>query len=357
VGDLVTVRQVGRYERRVRAGTVACETPLLYAVDSPPDQRLFGVRFAFDLTLPRRNSCVAVFVRMRFDDPRTTAVVMETEGEQAVTAEGLQEHRIGWFFGGFDQRTDLGSRHVIKAVLKAPADLETVTGTVRVDASILRGRLRTRIDHATMRDPVMLALRPTGIRPTSAVRLCVAADIERFSRFRTPEAALVHKRFVEVMVEAREHAGIDAAEVSLQRAGDGQTAYFPPAIDETQVIPLLVEGLATALAQANADRAADGRIRIRVAMDRGHVGWEANGWVGDPAIAVHRLIDSAVAHQALVDNPDSDFMLIVSDVIYRDVIAHGYRNLLPGAFRLVHVDIPAKNFTELAWVYLPSGPD
>lgn len=357
MGDLVTVHHVGRYERIVRAGTVVCETPLLYAVDSPPDQHLFGVRFAFDLTLRRRNWCIAVFVRMRFDDIRTTAVVMETEGNQAVMTEGVQEHRIGWFFGGFDERTDLGSRYVVKAVVEAPADLETITGTVRVDASILRGRFRTRIDHATMRDPVMLALRPTGIRPTSAVRLCVSADIERFSRFRTPEAALVQRRFVEVMVEAREHAGINAAEVSLQHAGDGQTAYFPPAIDETHVIPLLVEGLAASLAKANVDRVADDRVRIRVAMDRGHVVWGANGWVGDPAIVVRRLVDSAVAHQALVDNPGSDFMLIVSDVIYRDVIGHGYRNLLPGAFRLVHVDIPAKNFTELAWVYLPARPD
>lgn len=355
MGDLVTVRQVGRYERSVRAGRVVYETPLLYAADSPSGQRRFGVRFAFDLTVRRRNWCVAVFVRMRFDDPRTRAVAMETEGEQAATLEGLQEHRIGWFLGGFDQRTDLGSRYVVKAVLEAPADLETVTGAVRVDASILRGRLRRRIDHATMRDPVPLALRPAGARPTSAVRLCVAADIERFSRFRTPEATIVQQRFVEVMAEARDHAGIDAAEVSLQRAGDGQTAYFPPAIDETQVIPLLVEGLAAALAEVNADRAAEDRIRIRLAMDRGHVGWESNGWVGDPAIAVHRLVDSAVAHEALVDNPSSDFMLIVSDVIYRDVIVHGYRTLLPEAFRLVHVDIPAKNFTELAWLYLPAG--
>lgn len=354
MGELVTIRRIGWRERTALAGTVGCETPLLYPA-GPPDQRLFGLRLAFDLTpRPRRARLAAVFVRVSLDDPRSRAVLMEADGVQPASTEGLQEHRFGWFFGGFDRRKDLGTRYVVKAVIQAPEDLETITGTVRVDASIVRGRLRSRMDHATMRDPAPLDLRPAGILPTAAVRLCLGADIERFSRFRTPEATVAQQRFADVMAEVRERAGFDEAQVGLERSGDGQTAVFPPAIDESRTIPLLVEGMADALARANADRPAQDRIRVRVALDRGHISWAANGWAGDPPIVVRRLLDSAAARQALADHPGADFALAVSDVIYRDVIAHGYGNLSPRAFRMVHVDVPAKNFTELAWVYVPA---
>jgi hypothetical protein len=354
VGELVTVRQAGRHERTVRAGLVSCEAPLVYPVDSAPGQRLFGLRLAVDLT-PRspRAQFVAVLLRVSLDDRGAVAAAMEADGVRPVSVDGLREHRFGWFFGGFDRRADLGTRYVVTAVIQAPEELAAVTGTVRVDASILRGRLRPRLDHATMRDPVALAVRPAGILPAPAVRLCVAADIERFSRFRAPEAAVVQQRFADVMAQARARAGIDGSQVGLQRSGDGQAAVFPPAIDESRAIPLLVQGLADALAQANAGRAAQDRIRLRVALDRGHTTWAANGWVGDPPVTVQRLLDSAPARQALADNPGTDFALIVSDVVYRDVIAHDYGNLSSRAFRLVHVDIPAKNFTELAWVYVP----
>lgn len=206
-----------------------------------------------------------------------------------------------------------------------------------------------------MRDTVELALRPAGILPAPAVRLCFAADIARFSRFAAPEAALAQERFVHIMAEARGRAGIDAAQVGLENSGDGQIAVLPSAIDESRAIPLLIEGLAEARAQVNAGRPPQDKIRIRVALDRGHLGWGANGWIGEPPITVRRLLDSDAAHHALTDNTASDFALIVSDVVYRDIIAHGYGNLSLRQFRLVQVDIPAKSFAELAWVYVPSG--
>jgi hypothetical protein len=296
----------------------------------------------------------AFFVRVSFDDPAVMAVRLESDGARPLHAEDLRQHGFGWFFGGFGQQSPLGTRYVLKAVMEAPADLEDVTGTARVDASVTCGRLRARVDHATLREPIALALRPGGTRPAPAVRLCFAADIERFRRFRAPEAAVVQERFAQVMTRARGHAGIDSRPFELQRSGDGQAAAFPPALDESRVIPLLVEGLTRALGEANADRAASDRIRLRVALHRGHISWGANGWVGDSPIAVQRLLDSPAARQALADHPGSDFVLIVSDVVYRDVIAHGHGNLSASVFRPVRVDILAKEFAEPAWIYVPA---
>jgi hypothetical protein len=354
-GKLITVRQAAWRQRRVAAGTITCQPPVLHAVDSSPNQRQFGLQLVFDLTpLSRRARVIAVFIRVSFDDPAARAVLLESDEARQMYAEELQPNGFGWFFGGFSQQARLGTRYVLKAVVQTPADLDTVTGTARVDASIASGRRRPRVDHATLGEPITLALRPEGIRPTSAVRLCFAADIERFSRFRGPEAALAQARFAQVMAQARGHAGIDAGQLGLQRSGDGQAAVFPPALDESRVIPLLAEGLARALGEANVDRAGPDRIRLRVALHRGHTSWGANGWIGDSPIAVQRLLDSPAARQALADHPGSDFVLIVSDVVYRDVIAHGYGDLSPRAFQPVHVDIPAKNFTEPAWTYVPA---
>lgn len=349
--DLVTVRRAGKREWTACAGSVSYETPLLYPVSFASGQRLFALRLAFDLTSHARQArFIAVFVRVRFDDTRTTAVQLEAEGAQPTSVDGVQEHHFGWFFGGFDRRADLGTRYVVKAVIDAPVDLQTITGTVRVDASLARADLRHRVDHATARDTIRLALRSAGSLLMPAVRLCLAADIERSSRFRMPEDTAAQAIFVRVMGDARKRAGIETAQVEIEHSGKGQIAVLPPAIDESQVIPLFIEGLITALARANAGRATQDRIQIRVALDRGLITFGASGWVGDPPATVQRLLDSSAAHQAMVDNPGSDVSLILSDVVYRDVIAHGYRNLSAQEFHLVQVNMPAENFTELAWL-------
>jgi hypothetical protein len=357
VGELITVRQLGRRERTVRVGQVNCETPMLYPVSSSVDQRLSGFRLTLDVN-PRWRwaRTVSVFIRVCLDDHGATAVRLETDSAEPFSADGLREPCFGWFFGNFDQRTGLGTRYIVRAVIETPADLATLSGVVRVDASIARGRLRKRTDHATLRSPVTFVLRPDAILSTPAVRLCVAADIEKSSRFRGPDAAIVQERFAFVMAEARKRTGVDAAQVGLQRSGDGQVAVFPPAIDESRVIPLFVAGLTEALSQANAARRPTDKIRIRVALDRGHIEWGANGWIGDPPVAVQRLLDSDAARGALADNPEQDFALIVSEVVYRDVIAAGYGNLPSQTFRLADIDIPTKNFARPAWIYVPPGP-
>lgn len=361
VTELIAVRPgIGRL-RRIRTATVTAERPLPYAVDPSPDQDLFGLRMSFYITPSRSTRLVAVYVRVHLDDPRAVAVRMDAEGAQPVSLDGLGEHSFGWFVGDFglqrDRRvppTGLGrQRIVLTAAVKEPEGLADVTGTVRVDASTVHGLLRSRLEHATARDLLAIdfALSRKLVQ-AAGVRLWLAADIERFSRFPAPQASAAQQQFDMVMTQARDRAGIDPASVAMQRSGDGQATVFPPTIDESRVIPLLVAGLTEALQRVNATRPAD-KIRIRVALDRGHTAWAANGWVGNSIIAVHRLLDSPAARQALADHPDADLVLVVSDVVYRDVIAHGYGGLPARAFHAVWVDIPAKAFKEHAWIYVP----
>lgn len=210
-------------------------------------------------------------------------------------------------------------------------------GHMRIEGSAIGDNATVGPSHATRNDP----------RP--AVRLCLAADVERYSRLRTPAAARTQARLVDVLAHARDHAGIDESTVDVQHAGDGQFAVLPPGLDESSVIPALIHGLASGLRDLNADLDEHARLRLRVALHRGHVGPAPAGWVGDAVIAVHRLLDAPALRQALRDHTEADFALIVPDVLYRDVVMH----LRLEAFSQVTVDLPEKNFTEHAWIHLP----
>jgi hypothetical protein len=183
------------------------------------------------------------------------------------------------------------------------------------------------------------------------VRLCLAADIERYGRFTNGEAARAQARFLTVLGQAQRRAGLTELDADAEHSGDGRFVVLPPGLDESVVIPNLVVGLSIALRELNADLNAHARLRLRVAMDRGLLAPDVNGWVGNAAITVHRLLDSAPLRMALVAEPAVDFALIVADTLFRDVIAHGYPGLPPELFQKTTVVIPAKQFAEQAWIY------
>ncbi|GAA3943498.1 hypothetical protein GCM10023085_26760 [Actinomadura viridis] len=383
----------------------------------PDGGSLAGAWFAFDLAPPPgRARYAGVFLRVCFDDPRVTVAGLAAHGERLgiaydgngtpralteaagaaldaaracpglperlcrrASAEETYANGAGLLFGDVTGRTGAegpgAGGYAVHAIVRVPPGLARLTGTLRVDAAVTR---RGRVEHAHGRDPVPFAVplpagRPpdrtaapapaeAGARPAaehsgavperdSGVRLCFATDIERFSRFRTPEAARAQRRFVDLLADARRHAGVPATDP--QPSGDGQFEVFPAALDESVLIPRLVEGLWEALARTNADLSAHARLRVRAALHRGHVRRGVNGWIGESAIAVHRLLDSARLRRALADHPEADLALIVSDILYRDVIVHGYGRLAPEAFRRVRVRLPDKGFEEEGWIYVP----
>ena len=378
-----SVRVSGASLEEVRAVPIPMGDPHTQAWDRPPpaghDVFELQVPVVLDpLPAPRRYA--GVFVRVSLDDQRVNVQGVQrypeaAQGDLPVTAEETVGAAAGVFFGHSANPRQPGvrdGRYGLRVVLTVPVDLPDLSGTVRVDTTFAHhGWLlrRPRLEHAhgdtlvrfTMHlpDERVPAVPVSGADPAHphdrrpSVRLCLAADIERFSRFRTPEAARAQERFVGLLAEARRHAGIPDGDVDPQESGDGRFEVFPAPLDEASVIPRLVEGLRDALARTNADLNAHARLRIRVALHRGHLHHGVNGWVGESAIAVHRLLDSGPLRRALTDHQKADLALIVPDVLYRDVIGHGYGGLPPDRFRPVHVRIPEKRFEEPAWIYVP----
>ncbi|WP_146150199.1 hypothetical protein [Actinomadura rubrobrunea] len=343
--------------------------------------------------LSGRSHYVGLFVRMCFNDRRVSVLRVDartadggmsstrgstptTDGERlggeplAVITEPQRAHAAGIYFEAPGTRDSLPREYAINVTAEVPSSISQLKGTLRVDGSAVRRLIRSKIVHGhgpPVQFSVPLQNMPIERRPAvplghggdaqvkradcAGVRLCFAADIERFSRFRTPEAVRAQERFVRLLAEARCHAGVDESGLELEKSGDGQFVILPAGLDEAVVIPRLIEGLRDGLARINADLSERARLRIRAALHRGHVQWGVNGWVGESTIVTRRLLDSRMARQALNDRPKADLALIVSDTLYRDVIAHGYGNLAPTSFHRVIAEVPEKNFGEPAWIY------
>jgi hypothetical protein len=352
--------------RRIPVATLDHGPPVVDRIPGGPTKVTFSFVFG---PLPPRWRYEELFLRIQFEPPTATAVDV-----QATTIPLDAAPASIWTTGGNTigclltppSPTPEPITCSLRFVVDAPGDLGVLNGFTHAEASVRHpttlGLMRA--NHIRTEPSPFFAVplpgsqssipaAPAPAHPSAAVRLCLAADIENFSRFHSPQATRAQHRFVNVLASARRHAGIDETQVELQHAGDGQLAILPPAIDESIVIPRLVEGLSLALAETNADLNDHARLRIRVALHRGHVSWGINGWIGDSTIAVHRIIDCPEIRTALRDNSTADFALIVPETLYNDVISHQYPGLDPHRFYHVTASLPDKNFTEPAWIHVP----
>ncbi|ONI91275.1 hypothetical protein ALI22I_09400 [Saccharothrix sp. ALI-22-I] len=278
---------------------------------------------------------------------------------------------VEWNCGDFD-RGWLDTSPLSPVLMAAStAQPREVALTVRVDLSAARTMFRRRLTHcgpaglwtfpltlpADDTAPDLPPPRPAPmVRAGLGVRLCLAVDIEGYSRFRNPEAARAQERLLDVLKSARRYAGIDERAVVFEGAGDSQFAILPAALDEVVTLPRLVRGIGIALADLNRCLDSGSRLRLRVALDRGVVQRGSNGWVGDVVVGVHRILDSPPLRSALAADRDPDFVLAVSDTVFQDVVRHGYGGLSPAEFTPVTIDLPAKRFHSQAWLHVPGGP-
>jgi hypothetical protein len=381
--ELVTPRRSRRRTGTGPAvvGTIRFGVPV---VESGPDHPGSAVELTVALDQSSTDAhFVAAFLRVDFAIPEVTATELRVtepseqdgwRGSVPTSVSVLRGGMYGWLLGD-----PLGSApipreftaHTLLSVPAAGRAVAALTVTARLDATLLRaGRWwrPSHRSHACCRGPAEFVVPLPVAGPNvpgnawtaavpayrgGTVRLCLAADIEQFSRFRTPEAARAQQRFVDVLAEARRYAEIDEAAVGLQESGDGQFAVLPAGLDESTVVPRLIDGLRIALAHVNSDLSAHARLRLRVALHRGHIAPGANGWIGESSIAIHRILDSEAVRTALATNESADFALIVPEVLYREVVCQRYAWLDPDEFAQVEVRLPAKKFVAPAWVYLP----
>src|SRR5690606_17336783 len=94
-------------------------------------------------------------------------------------------------------------------------------------------------------------------------------------------------------------------------------------------------------------------IRLRMSLHEGPVRTDAATVIaGDPAVAVHRLIDAEALRVALVCLEGAELAVIVSVRIYTDYLTSQYGALALVAFRPVHVAVKRNRYR--AYLYVPN---
>ncbi|MGH3244545.1 MAG: tetratricopeptide repeat protein [Spirillospora sp.] len=187
-------------------------------------------------------------------------------------------------------------------------------------------------------------------------RLCIAADIKKWSTRKVPEQIQAQQSLAAVTHAACRAAGLP--EDIAQSQGDSVLLLAPPGIDETVMIPAFVHALTVALEQENRMLADSARIRLRLSMTTGSISDGPTGFGGAAIVECFRLLDSAPVRAALDEYPNARLALIVSDHLYRDVIEHDFGSLRSADFWPARSIV--KEFAADAWVAVSNrdgGPD
>jgi class 3 adenylate cyclase len=168
---------------------------------------------------------------------------------------------------------------------------------------------------------------------------------------------LLQRELQELLVRsldrAGEAAGLDRSAWRRQAKGDEEWAVLPAETPEGDVVDRYVRALDAELAATNRYRVPEAKLRMRMAIHFGTTVEGANGYPGQDAVLVSRLLNSEPAHAALEQSPDSDLVVVLSDSLFTSLVAARYTTLRPEDFR--RVDVQVKTFRGHGWMWLPSG--
>ncbi|WP_433201083.1 hypothetical protein ACQP00_29925 [Dactylosporangium sp. CS-047395] len=249
---------------------------------------------------------------------------------------------------------------VVAGVVQLPRAATVFTGDLAPQAALVRPMLRLRrpIPTRTL-DPFPFTvpiLAPAAARPMSTVdggdgtqRLCVAADIESYSRRTTAGHLDAQRRLVRALDLAAEHAGMSRDLWQNQPQGDGLLAVLPPTLNAPRYLPDLLHELRIALKETNRFVLPEARIRLRLGLQLGLVADAANGWAGAAVVEACRLRDCPPARDLLRDDLGTDLVVAASQRVYDDIIHDEPRHLRRADFKPAEVDLKGSG-QSTAWL-------
>ncbi|WP_214106761.1 hypothetical protein [Acrocarpospora catenulata] len=283
-----------------------------------------------------------------------------------LTAFGESQSAFRWRLRPQPEEPGLtdGSR-VARVLLQVPAGVTALTGVITAAARLADPELGLEVAAATVEPqpfalrltdgtytPIMTGPDPAEI-PTGGVRrLCVAVDVEAYSKRDTRE----HERLQDVLVKVIDQALAAALRpvrgCDTQEQGDGQLVILPAGIDEPSVIRWFLRELASGLAAENRPVQREYAVRIRIALDEDVVHPGRNGFAGHGVIRACRMRDSPVAKQALKEAA-GHHVVIVSDAMYEGSVKRAFDGDAAWRFTKVSAVIEDKGFTAECWIHVP----
>ncbi|MFT7835019.1 hypothetical protein Q5530_02575 [Saccharothrix sp. BKS2] len=182
--------------------------------------------------------------------------------------------------------------------------------------------------------------------------LLVCCDLRSYGSADDRLQRELQELLVRSLDRAGEVAGLDRSTWARQPKGDEEWAVLPVGTPDHLVVDRYVRALDAELASVNAYRVPHAHLRMRMAVHFGTTAEGANGYPGQDAVLVSRLMDSAAARAAL-EQTDAHLAVVLSEVVYASVVAAGYTTLRPGDFR--EVEVRVKDFVGRGRLWIPGG--
>ncbi|GAA4258654.1 CATRA conflict system CASPASE/TPR repeat-associated protein [Dactylosporangium darangshiense] len=189
--------------------------------------------------------------------------------------------------------------------------------------------------------------------PSASIQHCLVfgVDVIGYSARPAPEQDAVQSRVAALVDRVLERVGVRPADADHQPSGDGMMVVLPPALELHRVLPALLHGWRAALAADNASHPGH-RIRMRLSATAGPIARASMGFSGGTIVEAGRLLDSPPLRAAAGSRPDADVVTVISDRLFRDVVAEGHPGLHAAEFSACEVE--NKTYRATAWLW--SGP-
>lgn len=189
------------------------------------------------------------------------------------------------------------------------------------------------------------------LRPNALVYgLVFVVDIENFSRLDTFDQAMAQARLSQILDVAARRACLDRKKWHRQPRGDGELAVLPPTTDVAWVVADFTEQILRELKNPGYPS-----LRLRLSMHYGTLTAGVLGPTGDAPIIACRLVDARETRRALSLEADSDAVIVVSDRLFRDVVATRFHGLQPERFRQMRMSVKGKKYTGYICVGSPAA--
>ncbi|MGW4638136.1 hypothetical protein ACWEN6_06400 [Sphaerisporangium sp. NPDC004334] len=181
----------------------------------------------------------------------------------------------------------------------------------------------------------------------------MATDVVGYGKGDDQRHQSIQRSLLDVLNEAADAAGLSRRGWDRQPSGDGEFAVLPPSESEPQVLDAFVRQLDRVLAHHNRPLKRSARLRLRVAVHVGVVAKAANGYAGQAATQVGRLVDCAPLRRAIETAKNANLALIISDEVHSGTVKQGHTSYTPTDF--VRVEVKQKEYQAPAWIHVPAA--
>lgn len=183
-------------------------------------------------------------------------------------------------------------------------------------------------------------------------RSMMVLDVAGFGRLGNLAQLQVRTALNTAVRAAFRTGGVRWSALAVEDRGDGAIILAPPTVSKLDLLDPVIPNLAARLREYNAAAGPGLRVRLRVSVHAGEVHRDATGWAGSDLNVACRLVSNPVVSRYLLQRPEADLLLVVSESVYEGVVRHAYRGIEPADYAPVHVAV--KELNARAWVHVPS---